>query len=67
MIKLPWNKSDETPLFTGIPPHVIMMSEMEVLKEVILLQKGDILYGLKEDLNKRNIGGNTFQANDILE
>ena len=67
VIKFPWNKSDETPLFTGIPPHVIMMSEMEVLKEVILSQKGDILYGLKEELNKRNIGGDTFQANGILE
>jgi hypothetical protein len=25
----PWNKSSKTPVFTGVPPHVLMMSEME--------------------------------------
>ena len=48
VIKFPCNKSDETPIFTGIPPHVIMISEMDILKEVIVSQKGDILDRLKK-------------------
>ena len=32
VISYPWNATDATPVFTGIPPHVMLMSEMEQLK-----------------------------------
>ena len=31
-IKLPWDKTEQTPFFTGIPPHVILMSGLEQVK-----------------------------------
>jgi len=31
-----WNKTDDTPLFTGIPPHVVLLAEMEKLTEQML-------------------------------
>ena len=31
-VRFPWIKTVETPLFVGIPPHVLMMSVPKVLK-----------------------------------
>ena len=35
-VKHPWNKTHNTPSFTGITPHVIIMVEMENLKSVLI-------------------------------
>ena len=32
IIKYPWNASEYTPFFTGIPLHVMMLSELEGLR-----------------------------------
>ena len=29
VVKVTWNKTTDTPKFTGISPHVMMLSEME--------------------------------------
>ena len=34
-IRYPWNRTKNTPLFIGIPPHVALLSEVEVLKDII--------------------------------
>ena len=34
-VKYHWSKTDDTPIFTGVPPHVLLLSEMEVLKQII--------------------------------
>ena len=30
--KLPWNKTDKTPNFTGIPPHVTILTTLEAIR-----------------------------------
>ena len=32
-IRYPWNKTCNTPIFTGVSPHVMIMVEMEELNE----------------------------------
>ena len=41
---------------------------MEVLKQIIeVVQKTNIMEGVKEELNKRQVDRNTFQTNGLLE
>ena len=30
--KIPWNKTDKTPTFTGIPPHVTILTMLESIR-----------------------------------
>jgi len=32
VIRFPWNKTEDTPVFTGIPPHVLLMASIETLR-----------------------------------
>ena len=50
----------------GVPPHVLLKSEMEILRQIFdYLQKG-----IKSDINKiikeRGVVGNEFHTNAIL-
>jgi len=67
VIQFPWNKSSSTPGFTGLPPHVVLMVETEVLKQRIEEQRKDILDGLKAELDRRYVGGEKFEAHGILQ
>ena len=67
VVKYPWNKTDFTPFFTGIPPHVLIMVEIEELKIKMEQQKNEIVTGLSAELDRRHIGGDAFQATQILD
>ena len=45
----------------------MMMAEVEILKKTISKQTCAIVDGLKTELYKRNMGGDTYQATMILE
>ena len=55
-----------TPIFTGVPPHVLLMSQMELLRRKI----DDIQKGINSDMNKmidkRGVVVNEFRNNVIL-
>eukprot|EP00957_Ditylum_brightwellii_P181794 13848927-Ditylum_brightwellii.AAC.1 len=59
-VKFPWDKISITPVFPGIPPHVLMMAELECLKDEMHLQSLEVVEGIKNELDKRNIGGQAF-------
>ena len=61
------NNCDRCPRLTGIPPHVAIMNEMASLKEMFFKSSDDLKSTLHHELNQRGIGGETFQANSILE
>ena len=44
---------EDTPQFDGIPPHILLMSEIEVLKREIESLKGKIINKLQYVLDKR--------------
>ena len=45
----------------------MIMAEIEILKKTIAKQTWAIVDGLKTELDKRNIGGDTYQATMVLE
>ena len=45
----------------------MMMAEIEIMKKMIAKQTCAIVDGLKTELDKRNIGGDTYQATMVLE
>ena len=66
-VKYPWNKTHNTPESNGIPPHVVIMMDMEELKYVLIKQRQDIVVDFQVELDKRHVVGDTYQANGILE
>ena len=66
-IRYPCNKTCNTTIFTGVPPHVMIIFEMEYLKTLLEDKRKDIAADLRDELNKRHIGGYAFEASSILE
>ena len=66
-ISYPWKNTDYTPKPTGVPPHVLMMADMEVLKAKFEKLWLDINYYIKGVLDKRVVGGNEFRTNSIID
>ena len=60
VVSFPWMKTSFAPFFTGIPPHVMTMAEIEIMKKTIAKQTCAIVDGLNMELDKRNIGGDTY-------
>lgn len=67
VIRFPWNKTGDTPLFTGIPPHVLLMASIETLKASLKSQQNQIISEMRKELDNRHVGGDSFQASKILE
>ena len=63
----PWSSTAYTPFATGVPPHVMLMSEIQTLKTSFQQQTITVIEGIREELNKRNVGGDSYRAECILE
>ena len=55
------------PRLSGIPPHVALISQMARLQATIEEHTSNLIGRMKDELDKRGIGGETFQANAILQ
>jgi hypothetical protein len=53
VVKFPWNKTASTPSFTGLPPHVCILAQLEGLKAALESSKDKIIAGVKSDLDGR--------------
>ena len=51
----------------GVPPHVILMAEMDVLNAKFEKLWLDINDDIKWVLDKRGVGGNEFHTNSIID
>ena len=49
-----------TPTFTGLPPHVCILAKLEGLKVELHWAKNQIIDGVKEDLNGRCLGSQSY-------
>ena len=67
VVAFPWNATKYTPFFTGIPPHVMMMTELESLRLKLVEHKNDIIDGLKDELDRRDLGGVEYQTRVVLD
>ena len=66
-IRYPWNKTAQTPQVTGIPPHVVLQAEMEILQKKMEETKNDIIKEMGNELDRRHIGGDAYQSSRILD
>ena len=62
LTRYPWTSTTYTPYFTGIPPHVILMSEIESLKDNFEEQTIDIVQEARNELNERKVGGDVKKS-----
>eukprot|EP00804_Cyclotella_cryptica_P025234 CCRYP_010347-RB/>CCRYP_010347-RB protein AED:0.32 eAED:0.26 QI:0/0/0/1/0/0/2/0/138 len=55
-IKFLWNSTKYTPPFTGLPPHVSLLSKIEDLTHQMDKMKVDFLTEMNKALDKRGVG-----------
>jgi len=65
-IAYPWTATEYTPQQSGIPPHSMLLVEIEKLKKALSEQTTTIINSLKEELDNRSVGGTEYRTNDIL-
>ena len=66
VVKYPWNETSDTPMSTGIPPHIAQLAKLELLQQTIASLKGDILGGMTEEMDKRGFSSTESKTSDIL-
>ncbi len=59
-VRMPWNKTAKMPVFTGMPPHVSILTKIKEMKEVLKMATDAILNGVKEDLDGRWLGSESY-------
>jgi hypothetical protein len=67
-VRMPWNKTANTPVFTGIgmPLHVSILTQIKELKISLKTATEAILNGLKEDLDGRRLGTESYFAKEDI-
>mmetsp|Transcript_14302 Transcript_14302/g.26816 ORF Transcript_14302/g.26816 Transcript_14302/m.26816 type:complete len:268 (+) Transcript_14302:1057-1860(+) len=55
------------PRLTGIPPHVVQLNQVAVLRSIVERTSDSFREILSSELNARSVGGEVFQANEILQ
>ena len=65
-VRMPWNKTANTPVFTGLPPHVSILTQLEALKVALKTATDAILNGVKEDLDGRRLGSESYFAKEEI-
>jgi hypothetical protein len=66
-VKYPLIKTEATPTFTCLPPHITILAKFEQLKIEIVLSRDVILKGVEEELDKRRIGSQShFNKEEVI-
>ena len=63
----PWNIKEDTPELTGIPPHIILMSEIVGLKREIESLKGEMINQPQYEMNKRGFSSTEHNTKTIID
>ena len=67
VVKHPWNKTSDTPVFTGIPPHVLHLAELESLRGEILALRANLKNDIEGLMNDRGFVSATFNTEQIIK
>ena len=65
-IAYPWSETSYTPQQSGIPPHTMLLVEMEKMKNLLEKQGNMIVDSMRTELDKRDIGGLDYQVKELL-
>ncbi len=67
-VRYPWNKTASTPLFTGLPPHVSILDQIELLKVALKEATESVIDGVKVDLDGQWLGSQSyFNKEEIIQ
>ena len=66
-VAYPWTATDETPEFTGLPPHTVILAKMNEMKQCMTVLKTDIQKIIEFELNKRDIWDGMHHACQIMD
>ena len=67
VIRYPWLSTNYTTCATDIPPHVMLMEEIEVMKAYFDKQTTHIVENTRTELNAQNVGGDLYKAGCVLD
>ena len=66
-ISHPWNSTEDIPEFTGIPPYILLMSEIEGLKPEIESLQGKITNKLQDEMDRRGFSYTEHNTKMIID
>jgi hypothetical protein len=67
-VRYPWNKTASMPSFTGLPPHVSILSQIESPKVALNEAMKSIIDGVKADLDGQRLGLQSyFDKKEIIQ
>ena len=64
-VKYPWNKTDDTPNFNGIPPHVLNLAKLESLERKMESLETNLMNKMTEEMESRGFSSTAFKTSDI--
>ena len=65
VVKYPWNKTSDTPMFTGIPPHVSILVQNEMMLQEIRSLKETLSKCINTEFDERGVGCTEFYTRQI--
>lgn len=63
---MPWKKTANTPAFTGMPPHVSILAQLEEVKVALKMATDAIINGVKADLDGWQLGSESYFAKEEI-
>ena len=66
-VRYPWNKTSDTPKFTGLPPHVVQLAELHTLKEEVTNMREGMMKDFREEMDKRGFNSSENNTQQILD
>ena len=65
-VSYPWDKDINTPVLTGIPPHILVLSQLDSPTRSQLKIADEVMERMKNELDNRDIGGG-YHASKLVE
>ena len=66
--RYPWNATKKTPVFTGLPPHMVIMSKMEEMKVQMAGMRKGIADDTRAEFDKRRFGTSiSFETKKLIQ
>lgn len=66
-MRFPWNKTADTPVFNGIPPHTAQLAKLESIERKVEQLEDKLIGRLDEMMTDRGFSSTQFKTQDIVD
>ena len=66
-MRFPWNKTADTPVFNGIPPHTVQLAKLESIERKVEQLEDKLIGRLDEMMTDRGFSSTQFKTQDIVD